>query len=417
MTALPSIMGKIMSLFSKGRKSERIGVVIDIGSASAMVAIVDSKSSDAAANVIWSKREAVPLKQISNIRESSKSVMTALVNVLLDFETTGRQALAAYAPGAKLNTIQCSVAAPWSYTVSKQIEYKSEESFEVTSELLHTLTEAAEKQTAETLREHETAKELGLTITARATLNTLLNGYNVENPEGKTAEHLVLVHTSVVVHTYLIEALEEIIEKVFGTVSLTVYSYALLFNCVARDSFAADRNVALLDVTFEASEVTIVREGVLRYVTHTPYGLYSLARELSAITGDTLHETVMHLDEDKINDYINIQSKKKQAEIETLFSAYIEKLTELFKETGDELAAPRHIVVHTEARHESLFSSFVTKASKQASRTSPVVQPITSLLKEKYKDNLDRTTISDSAMLLAVDFYHVDRHCLTLHIR
>ena len=402
-----------MSLFNGRKRSGRIGLVIDLGSGSAMVALVASRAGETEPDVLWSKREIVPLKNIDNLHESSKSVVTALVNVLLDFETSGRQALEAYAPGAKVQSIQCSVAAPWSYTVSKEVVYKNDDSFEVTEELLETLIETAEKQAAETLKEQEVVNKLGLSITVRTTLHTLLNGYRVENPYGKQAKVLSLIHASVVVHSYLLDALEEVTEKMFGNVPVTVYSYALIYNCVARELFSADYNLALVDVTYEATEFTIVREGVLRYVTHTPFGLYSLARELAAITGDPIHETIMHLESSKFDKYIELQTKKRQVEIEKLCNAYIARLTELFKETGDDLAAPRHIVIHTEAKYESLFESFVTKASKQASRISPVVQPITAVLRKRFLA-AGQAPKSDTAKLLAIDFFHADRHCLTL---
>ena len=335
-----------MSLFKGSPRKEKFGIVIDLGSGSAMVALVASRRGDSAPTVLWSKREVVPLKNIDNLEESSKSVMTALVNVLLSFETTGRQALEKHAPGAKISSVQCTVAAPWSHTVSKEVTYENDESFEVTEELLDTLIETAEKQTAETLNEQEKLSELGLSITARTTLHTLLNGYRVENPFHKQTKVLSLIHATVVVPTYVLNALEEITAKVFGSTPVDVYSYALVFNCVARELYLSDYNLALVDITNEATEFTVIRDGVLRHVAHTPYGLYSLARELSEITGDPIHEAIMHLESSKLEAYIEQQTQKRQTEIEKLFAAYTAKLTELFKETGDDLAAPRHIVIY-----------------------------------------------------------------------
>lgn len=403
-----------MLLFSHTKKDERFGVIIDLGSGSAMVAVVVSKIGAETPTILWAKREVASLRNIENLHESSKSVMTALVNVLLEFETDGRQALQAYAPGAKFSTIQCSIAAPWSYTVSKKIHYSQDEPFEVSQELLEELTNAAEAQTKETLKEHEVANELGLTITSKATLHTIVNGYRVKNPRDKTATDLILVHTSVVVHSYLLDALKEIKQKVFFDTPLSIFSYALMYNCVSADLYQKGQNVALIDVTYEATEITIVRDGVLSYVTHTPYGLYSLARELAIITGDPLHEALKHLEEGQLDAYVERQPNSRQEEIETLFNSYIAKLQKLLKETGDELAAPRHMVLHTGVKTESLFSELLTTASKQASRTSPVIQPITSLLQKKFKTNESIVNSEDTAMLLAAQFYHTGNHCLTL---
>lgn len=401
-----------MSLFSQ-KPAVRYGAILEIGSGSTAIAIVASDPKSALPTFIWHKRVNASLRDVENLHDSAKSILAALVDLLLEFETTGRPTLAKAAPGAKIEYVQCTIASPWSYTVTKKINYEQDEPFEVTPELLHELANGAKEKSEETVAEHQVASELGLTIATKATLNTFLNGYATKSPEFKQASKLTLVHTSMVTQTYLLDAIKDVQQKVFPNTNLEIFTYASVFNCVVADALPQHRNVALLDVTHEATEISMVREGILSYVTHTPYGLYSLARELSAITGDPLSQAHKLLYREDFADYVAGLSKTKQAEIETLFTNYVEQLQELLQQTGDELAAPRHIMLHAPTETITLFSDLITRASRKATKVSPAITDITSDLKRVAgKQNPD--AMQAPAMLVSAYFFHHGNHCFTI---
>ena len=137
-----------MSLFSLRTPKERIGAILDIGSGSVLVAIVVSKESESEPSIIWSHREHAPLRNIESIDQSAKAVLTALVNALLKFDSEGRQALHAATKKSQVDVVQCCIAAPWSYTVTKNINYVQEESFTITEALVEELIDTAERKIA-----------------------------------------------------------------------------------------------------------------------------------------------------------------------------------------------------------------------------------------------------------------------------
>lgn len=401
-----------MSLFASTTNGERYGVLIEIGSGSASVAIVSSKPHSDSPDIIWSKRETAALRNVDNLKESSKSVLTALINILLDFETNGQLALSQHAPKARITTMQCTVAAPWSYTVTKKIHYESDHTFTVGQELLDKLAKKATTQTEEALAESKVVTDLGLETASKATMHTFLNGYSVQTPLGKEAKKISLVHTSMMVHSYILDTLRDLQKKMFKSAVLEVYTYASVFSCVVRDVIPKHKNVALIDVTYEATEISVLREGVLSYVTHTPFGLYSLARELSAITGDPLTESLRHLYSENIEEYVSTFKKEKQREIEQLFSSYIARLQELLLETGDELAAPRQMLIHSAKNTGSLISEFITMASKQALKMSPVITDVNEALSSFSAEEL--VAKRDQSLLISAFFYHTGNHCFTI---
>jgi cell division ATPase FtsA len=268
-----------MSLFSLKKSTERTGVIIDIGSGSVLVAVVVSDRTKEKPLVVWSHREQAPLRNIDSVDQAAKSVMTSLINALLKFDGEGRKALYEFNKKTVIDEVQCAICAPWSYTVSKRISYTQEEPFSVTKSLITELVGTALEQTNAELHEHEAVNELGLTIITRCTTDILVNGYRVKELPDSKASELSLSHISVVAQQYLVDHLEDLRHKIFSNRPLRKLSYMLAMYSVAEESFDDSGDFCLVDVTYEATEIGVVRDGVLTYSTHTPYGSFSLARD------------------------------------------------------------------------------------------------------------------------------------------
>lgn len=204
-----------MSLFSFKDSAERIGAVIDIGSASVLVSLVSSIVGKSHPHIVWSHREHAPLRNIDSLDQSAKAVMTALMNALLKLDVEGRRALNEHKKGAKINELQCTVSAPWSYTVTKTINYTQEEPFVVSDNLIEELLHTAVQKISQELGENESANQLGLAVITRATMDLLTNGYRVENPTGAKTCELTISHASVVAQQYLVEHIDELQKKYF----------------------------------------------------------------------------------------------------------------------------------------------------------------------------------------------------------
>ena len=401
-----------MSFFKRGNSVEKFGVIIDIGSGSALAAIIHSDDNEASPTIVWFTREHAPLKNIESTTESAKAVTTALMNALLKLDGEGRKVLEEYHKGAKITDIQCTISAPWSYTVTKNINYTQEKEFSISAELIDELTKTAQEKTAAEMRESESVSELGLLVVAQTTMAIMANGYRVHAPAtGKTPE-LSLTHASVVTQQYLVDSLEDLRQKLFPESKLKMLSYVLTMYCVSKDLFPHLHEVCLIDITYEASEIGIEREGVLQYSTHTPFGLFSLAREIAEITGVPLHEAFKYLHGETPYGFLDTLSESKRADIEQLFEAYINKLAGLFHETGDELSIPKQMLVNTPAGTETLLQDLLDKAAKRATKTSPAIQMVTTKLLAKNESD-SAITSTDASMLVAARFFHKRQHCLT----
>ncbi len=400
-----------MSLFSFSKSAERIGAIIDVGSGSVLVAVVASKANTSTPTIIWSHREHAPLRNIDSLDQSAKAVMTALVNALLKFDVEGRRALYEYNKRSRVDEIQCSIAAPWSYTVTKTINYTQEEAFEVTDSLIEELLKTATEKIAVELSENESASQLGLSIIARTTLDLLANGYRVKRPMGEQTNELSISHASVVTQQYLIDHIDDLRHKLFPSTEIHTLSYVLILHCVVRDIFKNAFDSCLVNITYEATEIGIVRDGTLQYATHTPFGSFSLAREIADITSVPLLEAFQYLHNEVPYAFMENLSESQKAEVEKVIEAYTARVADLFHETGDDLSIPKQIFLHADLKSETLFRDIVEKAAKRRLKSEPNIRLITPALIQNLGLDGSESLSGDTAMLPSVQFFHKQNHC------
>ncbi len=398
-----------MSLFSINPTAERIGAIIDVGSGSVLVAIVISQLGNKKPTVVWSHREQAPLRTIDSIEQSAKSVMTSLVNALLKFDSEGRRALHEYNKHSNVDEVQCCISAPWAYTVTKTISYTQEAPFEITKALIDSLIESAEKDTQVELAENEAATELGLSIITRSTLDTLANGYRIEKSIGSEATELSIAHVSVVTQQYLIEHLKDLRHKIFSDKPLHQLSYMLSLYSVVDEIFNDSSDYCLIDITYEATEIGVVRDGILTYSTHIPFGSFSLAREIAHVTSLPLLQSFQSLHTGDVEVFLDTLTAGQKDEVETIFKEYVARLEALFTETGDDLSIPKKMYIHTEIEMEALFTKLITAAGTNKLKGTPQVKGLSSLLADLV--NVEhKETNTDTAMLVAAKFFQSQNH-------
>ncbi len=399
-----------MSFFRLGKTANRFGVIIDIGSGSVLTAIVHSDSTKQHPQIVWSHREHAPLRNIDSLEQSSKAVMTALVNASMMLDAEGRKTLHDYDATAKLTEVQCSISAPWSYTITKTINYTQEKPFIVTEELIEELTSTTEAKIEADLKENEALHNLGLQIITRSTMDMLSNGYRVAHPEGNRAKTFSLSRASAISQEYLVDAVNEMNDKLFTAAKGKKLSFILMLYSVTRELLAQNYDVCLVDITYEATEIGIVRDGTLSYCTHTPFGLFSLAREISKITDVPLHEAFGYLHTETPYAFMKNLTKSQHEDVEAVFEAYTEKISNLFHETGDALTIPKKISIHADLASEPVFTDLIEKAAKRSLKTEPHITAISrEIIKHTYEASTKDTKVTiptDTALLLSAHFFH-----------
>lgn len=397
-----------MGLFSKQRDCQ-YSAIVDIGSGSVLVAIIESDPYQDTPRIIWSKRDYTILRQIDSLGRSEKNVIAVLANAMMELSSAGMKTLWAEVRQKRLSTIQVTIVAPWSYTVTKTVSYKSEKEFTLTKEFIDELLGIAHQKVEEEVKENETIHKFGLELVARMTAGLVVNGYNIRLTGKQNTNEVKLYELSAVAHERVVEAVTELGDKLFTRSDLKLYSFMLVFYSVMKDLQPDADEFCLVDITYEATEIGIVRNGILQYCSHIPYGAFSLAREFSEILKIPLEEAFGLLSEGSLVSVLNRYSDKQNREVIELLEAYQTKLADLFKETGDKLSIPKPVFLHGNVKNAVFFSDQVRKATTKATGLSHLVQNITCDLLGRFAENAQtkgEIEIQDTAMLLSAYFFH-----------
>jgi Tfp pilus assembly PilM family ATPase len=128
-------------------------------------------------------------------------------------------------------------------------------------------------------------------------------------------------------------------------------------HCVVRDIFKNAFDSCLVNITYEATEIGIVRDGTLQYATHTPFGSFSLAREIADITSVPLLEAFQSLHNETPYAFMQNLPESQKAEVEKVIEAYTARVADLFHETGDDLSIPKQIFLHADLANHYLETS------------------------------------------------------------
>ena len=177
------------------KSSDRYGLLVDIGSGSVGIAVCHS-TDQKSPHIVWSHREHIPLRNIESISDSSRAIVTSLMHNMMEFEGQGRAALDTYRAGAKITTVQATVAAPWAYTTTRTVKYNQDEPFEVTKHLVQDLAIAAGQQAIEEFGQQHSLESLGISETSRCALDTYANGYRLSSPNKQLASEVTVTHAT-----------------------------------------------------------------------------------------------------------------------------------------------------------------------------------------------------------------------------
>jgi hypothetical protein len=401
-----------MKLFSHNNDLT-VGALIDVGSASVLVAIIASTMDQMVPTLVWSHREHIALRNNNDLEQLAKNVIAAFLSATMSLDTTGRQVLAQALPKAPLPSyLFVTVAAPWSYTVSKTITYSNDSPFTINDTLLRELERSTEQKIALELKETDLVSNLGLAIVTKSTSAMTANGYPIRVVNGQLANTVSLARTNAIIQKYLGDAISECHEKMWGNTTLHRTSFMFAYFSAAATLYTDLSEYCLVDVTYEATEMGVVRDGVLQYCTHMPYGAFSLARDVAKAINAPFGESYGRL---VASDLVTAD---KNESVTALYRHYESSLTSLFNETGDALSIPKTIILHANVDTESFFSERLKNAAASATGSTHRIIAISKDIVDSFYSTeaikKELATRHETALLVSAQFFHTNRDNATI---
>jgi len=391
-----------MELFSRVKKPI-YAALIDIGSGSVLISIIVSDGNNASPTIIWSHREIAPLKQTA-VEIPAKHLMSTLLNAVMLIDSKGIETVRDHDPQAKLTHVQISYSAPWSYTVHKIMSFTETTSFTVTKELLNDIISTITKKIDEERVDKELMDHHGLTIIDQTLSGLTINGYQSHDPIGQTATNVSLSHTSDIADTIMVDAITELQKKVLPRATTTQHSFMHMFHHVMQTYETPFNDSCLVNITYEATEIGVVRNHILEYTTTVPVGINTLVRGYSKALNVPHEEAYSFLREPYHSRALETMSAEKRKAVDAVTDEYKRNLATLFSENTTLLSIPKAIVIHNPQDIDEFLHIAIAEAAKEVTCTSHTIRNVNYYSPAPLKSGADNPSLKQ--VTISAQFFH-----------
>jgi len=265
-------------------------VVFDIGSASvggALVLLAENKKP----RILYSTRKQMTFQTSLNVKKFESSMFRSLKAVVSDLEKNGLIHLNFLkAENKEIREAFCFLSSPWNVSRTKIIKTIKDKPFVVSDELIESYIKKEEDlfigSDLDTLD-----KDGGVELMDRKIIQFKLNGYRVNDPYRKKINSVETSLFLSVANRNILDKIEDIIGGVFHLDKLHMHSFTLAGFLVLRDIFNSEDDFIFLDVRGEVTDISFVKDGIIKETQSFPLGRNSFIREVVKGFGNTYQLT------------------------------------------------------------------------------------------------------------------------------
>ncbi len=345
-------------MWAKKNNEPGYGAIIDVHSGSVGIAIVYSDPALPEPEIIYAFREYIKISPHPDSAGLIRSLRHALFSATLQFSQEGIQALKTYDPDAQLRKLLVVCGAPWAHTMTRYIHVEDTVPFVVTEDKMKSLVEEAERKDTEELLALDILRELDVTLVERAIVNVSVNGYLVDRPYGKKVTELSLAHISGLIPRAIVEAVDDIENKVLTHTKRTTHTFALVLFCVLRDMYPHTKNAIFVDISGEATELSIMQDEVLLDTYMFPWGSHTLIREVANHLKTFPDEALGH-----IKNFSDNSPESVRLAVAKASEMYLSELKSAYAILSKKYVIPKHFFLTASRKLDTFFDNLVREAS------------------------------------------------------
>jgi hypothetical protein len=389
-------------MFGLGRHNDDVlyGVLIDVGSGSVGVAIVESDVNQKSAKLVFSHRVFMRVsKRNQSPDERIRLIREALFSASLILTKDGLDALRSHAPDTEPSHLFVTCMSPWSQISSRSINYAQDEEFRVTTELFEDLLASAESEAESAIDAHESVGQGGFAVVERATVNVRINDYSVLHPIGLKGTEVSLSHVTGLMPNAVLDAVGEVRDKLFPKCTIHPHTSMLVSFTVLRDLMPNLSSFGIIDVSAEATEIGIVSDEVLREVEYASMGSNTLIRAIAKGTegtpGDAIGLLAAYAD-----DRLSLEAKMA---IDVKTGEYVNAFTEAVGRISERTVMPETLFVSAHMPLEAFFTHLVEQSLNEISKRPQRITMVTKLLPANETAEVDK---KDTYLTISSYFFH-----------
>jgi hypothetical protein len=269
-----------MGIFSKDKKKDELMLVFNIGSSHVGGALFLAQKSGIP-KIIFSVREPILVEEKVNIDRFLALTLKSLGIVRDKIYRAGKGA-----PSG----VFCVLASPWYVSETRIISLKKNSPFIFNEKLADELIQKEIKIFEEEHSEKYAKVGNAVRSIELKNIKTTLNGYETAKPLDQKAKQLEMTIFISISAEEILSKIENTIAKRFHFNQIKFSSFAIASFTVVRNMYEKQENFLLVDVGGEVTDITMIKNNVLRESVSFPLGCNFLAREAAIVLGSTLHE-------------------------------------------------------------------------------------------------------------------------------
>ncbi len=266
-----------MSIFST--KKPAIAIIFDIGNSSVGGAAVLLHPKNKP-KLLYTVRKDMAFQEKFDFERFVSSVLETLEKVASDISSVKL-------PPYSEKVFSCFLSSPWYVSQTRIVKKNFESPVKISSRMI----EEIQRKEISDFKALE-IKEMGedAIILETKTIQTKLNGYETNDPAGKEATDLQMAMYISISPQKIINSLTEKIKNVFHSHTIHFNSFPFSSFVAIRDMFH-EKNFLFMDISGEATDISLVRDNILRETAAFPLGKNFLLRKISGDTGSTFQES------------------------------------------------------------------------------------------------------------------------------
>ncbi len=385
-------------------KKNSVVLLIEIGSAKVTLSLVKYSPDDI--EFLWFTEQTASYKGVLTKEQKKKALISTLTNVLLTFNSEGLPFLNKNHKGSTITEAQVSTSSPWSYILLKKIQLTADDTIHLTKDSLDTLVSEIEYVKKDAIN---TNSLTNLKEASRSVLQIRLNDYvfdDISDFEAETAEIDVAIS---MIEGHLYESLHDLIKKVLPYATLHIASSIVVFTQAMKVYEPELSEYTFINLTMEATEVAIVRNGTISFVNFNNYGIVSLARDLEEVIAIPYYSIINYIQSSTMTDLKQSLSEAKQKKVDQVLESFINKTNELFQQIDDGYLLSKTIYLHTPICTCNYIKSIVEKSVNSVSGDKHKVIDVDKKFSDYFHDTLNsskNTSIYPCSILFTGVFFH-----------
>ena len=337
-------------------RAKELALLLEIGSGSVGGALVLFQEREKPF-VLYVAREPITIATKVNLDRLINNKKNALASVLQKIIKNGLPEVhRSISRRINVKNVFAVFSAPWQASESLVVNIKGGNPTVVTLDLLEkVIKEQAVRFEKDPSFEHEPVE-----VVEKRIIDVSLNGYHVNYMYQKAATELSFTIFLSSVPKRILRELRSALGKSFHLKNIFAHSFTLTNFAVIRDMFGSTSNFLFIDVTGEATEVSLVKKGVLLKTASFPLGRNFIIRKIAeafSVTPNIARSLISLYSKEAIHE--DFKSKFKKA-LEEARRDWVEVWRNTTVGISDGLILPETVFLTIDKDVEKIFSDWLS---------------------------------------------------------